>query len=136
MNQTEPAPLTEALCEAVIDWASRRVLSWKLSDTMDVSFCLEALDEALDKYGKLEIFNTDQGGQFTSVAFTDRLKQAGIAMSMDGKGRGPTTFSSNGSGAHPRTKRSIYTPTTRSAQLAAESTAISSSSTSDARTPA
>ena len=72
---------------AVIDWFSRRVLSWKLSITMDVSFCLEALDEALARYGKPEIFNTDQGSQFTSVAFTDRLKQEGIKISMDGKGR-------------------------------------------------
>jgi putative transposase len=72
---------------AVIDWFSRRVLSWKLSITMDVSFCLESLDEALGKYGKPKIFNTDQGSQFTSVAFTDRLKQSGIRISMDGKGR-------------------------------------------------
>jgi putative transposase len=72
---------------AVIDWFSRRVLSWKLSITMDVSFCLEALDEALSKHGKPEIFNTDQGSQFTSIDFTGRLKQAGIAISMDGKGR-------------------------------------------------
>jgi putative transposase len=72
---------------AVIDWFSRRVLSWKLSITMDVSFCLEALDEALKKYGKPEIFNTDQGSQFTSIDFTGRLKKEGIAISMDGKGR-------------------------------------------------
>jgi putative transposase len=72
---------------AVIDWFSRRVLSWKLSITMDVSFCLEALDEALSKYGKPEIFNTDQGSQFTSEAFTGRLKKEGIDISMDGKGR-------------------------------------------------
>ena len=72
---------------AVIDWFSRRVLSWRLSNTMDVSFCLEALDEALSKHGKPEIFNTDQGSQFTSVAFTDRLKSADIKISMDGKGR-------------------------------------------------
>jgi putative transposase len=72
---------------AVIDWFSRRVLSWKLSITMDVSFCQEALEEALGKYVKPDIFNTDQGSQFTSVAFTDRLKQDGIAISMDGKGR-------------------------------------------------
>ena len=72
---------------AVIDWYSRRVLSWRLSNTMDVSFCLEALDEALSKHGKPEIFNTDQGSQFTSVAFTDRLKSADIKISMDGKGR-------------------------------------------------
>jgi putative transposase len=72
---------------AVIDWFSRRVLSWKLSITMDVSFCLEALDEALSKHGKPEIFNTDQGSQFTSIDFTGRLKKEGIAISMDGKGR-------------------------------------------------
>jgi putative transposase len=72
---------------AVIDWFSRRVLSWKLSITMDVSFCLEALDEALSKHGKPEIFNTDQGSQFTSEAFTGRLKKESIAISMDGKGR-------------------------------------------------
>jgi putative transposase len=72
---------------AVIDWFSRRVLSWKLSITLDVSFCLEALDEALSKYGKPEIFNTDQGSQFTSEAFTGRLKKEGINISMDGKGR-------------------------------------------------
>ena len=72
---------------AVIDWFSRRVLSWKLSITMDVSFCLEALDDALSKYGKPEIFNTDQGSQFTSEAFTGRLKKEGINISMDGKGR-------------------------------------------------
>ena len=74
---------------AVIDWFSRRVLSWKLSITMDVSFCLEALDEALSKHGRPEIFNTDQGSQFTSIdfTFTGRLKQEGIAISMDGKCR-------------------------------------------------
>jgi len=72
---------------AVIDWFSRRVLAWKLSITMDVSFCLEALDEALSRYGKPEIFNTDQGSQFTSEAFTGRLKEEGITISMDGKGR-------------------------------------------------
>jgi putative transposase len=72
---------------AVIDWFSRRVLAWKLSITMDTSFCIEALDEALSKHGKPEIFNTDQGSQFTSEAFTGRLKEEGIAISMDGKGR-------------------------------------------------
>ena len=72
---------------AVIDWFSRRVLAWKLSITMDTSFCIEALDEALSKHGKPDIFNTDQGSQFTSEAFTGRLKEEGIAISMDGKGR-------------------------------------------------
>ena len=72
---------------AVVDWFSRRVLAWRLSITMDVSFCIEALDEALSKNEKPEIFNTDQGSQFTSQAFTGRLKENGIAISMDGRGR-------------------------------------------------
>ncbi len=72
---------------AVVDWFSRRVLSWRLSVTMDVSFCLDALEEAIEKHGRPEIFNTDQGSQFTSGAFTGRLKEEGIQISMDGKGR-------------------------------------------------
>lgn len=72
---------------AVVDWFSRRVLAWKLSITMDVSFCIEAVEEALSKNEKPEIFNTDQGSQFTSEAFTGRLKEEGIRISMDGKGR-------------------------------------------------
>jgi putative transposase len=72
---------------AVIDWASRAVLSWRLSNTMDVSFCVSALEEALARFGKPEIFNTDQGSQFTSAAFTGILEAAGIRISMDGRGR-------------------------------------------------
>ena len=72
---------------AVVDWFSRRVLSWRVSITMETSFCLEALEEALSKNEKPEIFNTDQGAQFTSVAFTGRLKEESIRISMDGKGR-------------------------------------------------
>jgi putative transposase len=72
---------------AVMDWASRKVLSWRLSNTLDPSFCVEALQEALEHYGAPEIFNTDQGSQFTSIDFTDILKEAGIRISMDGKGR-------------------------------------------------
>ena len=72
---------------AVIDWFSRRVLSWRVSITMDTSFCIEALEDALRQHGKPEIFNTDQGSQFTSEAFTGRLKEEGIQISMDGKGR-------------------------------------------------
>ena len=72
---------------AVMDWASRKVLSWRLSNTLDASFCVEALHEALERYGPPEIFNSDQGSQFTSVDFTDVLKEAGIRISMDGKGR-------------------------------------------------
>jgi putative transposase len=72
---------------AIVDWFSRRVLAWRLSITMDTSFCVEALDEALSQYGRPEIFNTDQGSQFTSEAFTGRLTEEGIQISMDGKGR-------------------------------------------------
>lgn len=72
---------------AVVDWFSGRVLAWRLSVTMDASFCIEALEEALEKHGRPEIFNTDQGAQFTSQAFTGRLKEEGIQISTDGKGR-------------------------------------------------
>jgi putative transposase len=71
---------------AVVDWFSRRVLAWRLSITMEVEFCLEAVNEALAGHGRPEIFNTDQGSQFTSGAFTDVLVEHGIAISMDGKG--------------------------------------------------
>jgi putative transposase len=71
---------------AIIDWWSRYVLAWQLSNTLDVAFCLEALDMALVQ-GCPEIFNTDQGVQFTSLAFTSRLERAGVAISMDGRGR-------------------------------------------------
>jgi putative transposase len=72
---------------AIMDWATRHVLAWRLSNTMDTRFCLEALNEALSRHGKPEIFNTDQGSQFTSLAFTQVLKDAGVAISMDGRGR-------------------------------------------------
>jgi putative transposase len=72
---------------AIIDWASRAALAWRLSNTIDSRFCVEALEEALDRYGKPRIFNTDQGAQFTSAAFTDQLEKAGVAISMDGRGR-------------------------------------------------
>ena len=72
---------------AVMDWYSRKVLSWRLSNTMDAQFCVEALEEALHRYGKPEIFNTDQGSQFTGFDFTGLLKAHGIKISMDGKGR-------------------------------------------------
>jgi putative transposase len=71
---------------AVLDWYSRKVLSWRVSITMDVHFCLEALEEAIDVHGAPEIVNTDQGSQFTSQAFTGLLKEHGIRISMDGKG--------------------------------------------------
>jgi len=72
---------------AVIDWFSRRVLAWRVSLTLEADFCLEALEEALASRGAPEIFNSDQGSQFTSAAFTERLKQAGVRISRDGKGR-------------------------------------------------
>ncbi len=72
---------------AVIDWASRAVLAWRLSNTMDVSFCVSALEAALARFGTPAIFNTDQGSQFTSAAFTGRLAAAGVKISMDGRGR-------------------------------------------------
>ncbi len=75
-----------AYLAAVIDWFSRKVLAWKLSITRDTGFCIEAVAEALARYGKPEIFNTDQGSQFTSLAFTELLKRHEIAISMDGKG--------------------------------------------------
>jgi putative transposase len=71
---------------AVVDWFSRRVLSWRLSIIMDTAFCLEAVEEALARYGRPAIFNTDQGSQFTSAAFTGLLLANGIAISMDGRG--------------------------------------------------
>lgn len=78
---------THVYLVAVMDWFSRKVLSWKLSNTLDTSFCIEALNEAIERYGCPEIFNTDQGSQFTSEEFTSVLKTHEIGISMDGKGR-------------------------------------------------
>ena len=72
---------------AVMDWATRKVLAWRLSNTMDADFCIEALEEALSRHGRPGIFNTDQGSQFTSPRFTDVLRRAGVRISMDGRGR-------------------------------------------------
>lgn len=82
-------PMARGFCYlvAIMHWASRRVLAWRLSNTLDVSFCLEALEEALAAFGPPAIFNTDQGSQFTSEAFTDMLDALGVKISMDGKGR-------------------------------------------------
>jgi putative transposase len=82
-------PMARGFCylTAVMDWASRRVLSFRVSNTLDASFCVEALEEALDRYEAPEIFNTDQGSQFTSEAFTGLLSSHGVAISMDGRGR-------------------------------------------------
>ena len=70
-----------------MDWWSRKVLSWRLSNTMEADFCVEALEEALVRHGKPAIFNSDQGSQFTSLEFTQVLKDAGVKISMDGRGR-------------------------------------------------
>lgn len=72
---------------AVMDWHSRKVLSWRISNTLDTDFCVSALKEAITRYGRPEIFNTDQGSQFTSNAFVSVLKKNGIKISMDGRGR-------------------------------------------------
>ena len=82
-------PMARGFCylTAVMDWASRRVLSWRLSNTLDASFCIDALEEALRRYGAPEIFNTDQGSQFTSEGFTGLLTSHGVKISMDGRGR-------------------------------------------------
>jgi putative transposase len=82
-------PMARGFCYlvAVMDWASRRVLSFRLSNTLDASFCIEALEEALERFDAPEIFNTDQGSQFTSEGFTGLLETHGIRISMDGRGR-------------------------------------------------
>jgi putative transposase len=85
---------------AIMDWYTRRVLSWRLSNTLDTSFCVDALEEALVRFGQPEIFNSDQGSQFTAEDFTKVLRARGIKISMDGKGRCLDNVSSNGSGAH------------------------------------
>ncbi len=72
---------------AVMDWSTRKVLSWRVSNTMDAAFCIEALEEALARYGRPDIFNSDQGSQFTSPRFTGVLQAAGVRISMDGRGR-------------------------------------------------
>ena len=72
---------------AVMDWHSRKVLSWHVSNTMDTDFCVQAVEEAISRFGAPEIFNTDQGAQFTSAAFTDSLKSYNVRISMDGRGR-------------------------------------------------
>ena len=72
---------------AVMDWSTRKVLSWRVSNTMDVEFCIEALEDALARFGRPDIFNSDQGSQFTSPRFTGVLQAAGVRISMDGRGR-------------------------------------------------
>jgi len=82
-------PMARGFCYlvAVMDWASRRVLAWRLSNTLDADFCIEALEEALERYDAPEILNSDQGAQFTCEGFTSVLAGHGVAISMDGRGR-------------------------------------------------
>jgi putative transposase len=82
-------PMSRGFCYlvAIMDWASRKVLAWRLSNTLDSAFCVDALEEAIAKYGCPDIFNTDQGSQFTAEVFTNTLRVNNIAISMDGKGR-------------------------------------------------
>ncbi len=94
----------------VLDWFSRRVLSWRLSITMEAAFCIEALEEALARHGKPEIVNTDQGSQFTCPAFTGILASRKISISMDGKGACGTTCLRSASGAASNMRRSICGP--------------------------
>ncbi len=72
---------------AIMDWHTRKVLAWRLSNTLEADFCVEALNEAIHRFGAPEIMNTDQGSQFTSFGWTSRLRQSGVRISMDGKGR-------------------------------------------------
>ena len=98
---------------AVVDWFSRRVLAWRLSITMEAGFCVEALEEALARHGRPEIFNTDQGSQFTSAAFTGVLDQATASPSAwTARAHGATTCSSSGSGDRSSMRRCISEPTT------------------------
>jgi len=114
---------------AVIDWFSRRVLAWRLSITMDTSFCIEALDEALSQYGRPEMFNTDQGSQFTSEDFTGGSKKRASRSAWTARAAGATTCSSSASGARSNTSKSTCTPTSRWAKPEARSRATSSSTT-------
>ena len=101
----------------VLDWFSRRVLSWRLSITMEAAFCVETLEDALACHGKPEIFNTDQGSQFTGAAFTGVLIKNGIAISMDGKGAWRDNIFVSGCGAASNTRRCICGATTASRGL-------------------
>ena len=105
----------------VLDWFSRRVLSWRLSITMEAAFCVETLEDALARHGKPDIFNTDQGSQFTGAAFTGVLSRTALPSAWTAKGLGGTMSSSNGCGAASNTRRCICGPTTASARPALRS---------------
>ena len=115
----------------VLDWATRRVLSWRLSITMEAAFCVETLEDALACHGKPDIFNTDQGSQFTGQAFTGVLADPASRSAWTARAHGGTTCLSNGSGAASNTRRCTCGPMTASARRAARSADISTSITAD-----
>lgn len=118
---------------AVVDVASTRVLAHRVSITMEPAFCIEALEEALARHGRPEVFNTVQGGQFTSLEFTSVLMAAGVGISMDGKGAWRDMCSSRGSGERSNTKRFICAPTKTYPRRACRSADIWPSTIRDAR---
>jgi putative transposase len=118
---------------AVIDWYSRRVLAWRLSITLSADFCIEALDEALTRHGQPDIFNTDQGCQFTSSDFIDVLRPPRSPSAWTAGAPGGTTSSSSASGGRSSTKRSTCAPTPASPRPAPRSAAISPSTTARGR---
>ena len=115
----------------VLDWAIRRVLSWRLSITMEAAFCVETLEDALARHGRPDIFNTDQGSQFTGAAFIGVLAGNGIAISMDGKGAWRDNVFVERCGAASNTRRSICVPTKPSVRREAPLVDISTFITDD-----
>jgi putative transposase len=109
-----PMARGSAYLVAIIDWYSRRVLAWRLSNSLDSSFCVEVLEDALKRFPKPDIFNTDQGSQFTAEAFTKVLRTAGVTISMDGRGRCIDNVFVERVGVRSSTRRSSCTPTTTS----------------------
>ena len=107
-----------------LDWFSRRVLAWRLSITMEAAFCIETLEDALARYGKPEIFNTDQGSQFTGQTFTGALAANGVAISMDGKGAWRDNVFVERLWRSVNTRRCICAPMTASAKLVLPSAGI------------
>ena len=119
---------------AIMDWASRKVLAWRLSNTMEADFCVAALEDAIARYGTPDIFNTDQGSQFTSFAFTNTLKAAGIRISMDGRGRWMDNVFIERLWRSLQYEASSSTPSRRAARPGAGSVAGSATTTPRART--
>lgn len=120
---------------AIMDWFSRKVLAWRLSNTMDADFCVAALEEAIARHGRPDIFNTDQGSQFTSFAFTTTLKEAGIRISIDGGATaGWTMSSSSGYGGASHTNASSSALSRPAARPATASVPGSTITTGNART--